>query len=223
MFTDFYRFFYYSILIISAIISIMYFSKVDKTFKWVCILIILTLASELMAKFVVPLNLYKSNNIVYHIFTIVEYFMYTIIYKMFFKNKKWDAILLICFVSLTIAAIFNTIFFQPFHVTPTNIMLAESVLLVFLSLSLFIRIRAIAAFDNILKEGIFWFNSVVLFYYSFNILVWGFHNIMIYQLEEPPKIVYDILLLFSGLLYIAYTTSIVLNHFSTKKLQVKYE
>jgi hypothetical protein len=220
MFTDFYRSFYYGFLIIAAAISLLYFKKVDKTFRWLCLLIILTLISELTAYYISQHHT-KPNNIVYHIFTPVEYFMYAMIYKMFFDDKKWTKILSTSIAFLIGAEILNTFFFQSLEEDPTNIMIAESVLLVFLSLRLFINIRQTPVYENILNEGVFWFNSAVLFYYSFDILVWGLHHIKVYLLKDPPIIIYSINLLFSGFLYIVYAASILLNYSSLNKIARK--
>ena len=208
MFTDFYRAFYYSVLIIAAAIGLLYIAKVDKAFRWICLLLILTTISELVARYFK--SHHENNNIVYVIFTPVEYFVYAMIYKMFFDDKKWTKILFISVAGLIFLELINTIFFQPISETPTNIMDIESVLLVILSLKLFISIREKPVFDNILKEGVFWFNSAVLFYYSFDILFWGFHN-LVFRLENPPAIIYNSLLLFSGFLYLVFALAVLLN------------
>lgn len=215
MFTDFYRAFYYSFLIIAAVISLLYFKKVDKTFRSVCLLTILTLISELIAKYFSFHR--KPNGIVYIIFTPVEYFIYVVIYKTFFDEKKWAKILFISVACLVFAEVVNIIFFQPANEAPTNIMNIESVLLVILSLKLFINIREKPVYENVLNEGVFWFNSAVLIYYSFDILFWGFHNI-VFRLSNPPTIIYNGLLLFSGLLYIVYAVSVLLNFNSVNKI-----
>src|ERR1700733_4177780 len=90
---DFYSVFYYSVLIIGATICMICFNKVDRPFKWLCVLIILTLSSELIAGYFSFHH--KNNGIVYIIFTPIEYFMYVMIYKMFFDDKKWEKILFI--------------------------------------------------------------------------------------------------------------------------------
>ena len=138
------------------------------------------------------------------------------VYKTFSNDKKWTRILFVSVACLVFLEVVNTIFFQHTNETPTNIMDIESVLLVILSLKLFIDIRKKPVYENVLNEGVFWFNSAVLFYYSFNILFWGFHNI-VFRLSNPPSIIYNGLLLFSGLLYIIYAGSILLNFSAVKK------
>ncbi len=222
MFIDFYHSFYYSLLIMASVISLLFFKRADKTFKWLAVLIMLTLISELVAKYI-SFSLHRSNAVVYHIFTPVEYFLYACIYKNFRHSKKWDRILVVSIGLLVGIEILNTIFFQPLQASDTNTMIVESVFLVFLSLNLFIKISESPVYKNLLKEGVFWFNCAVLCYYSFNILIWGFHSIKVYQLKYPPRIIYDINLLFSGLLYISYVTSILLNAAYKRKFTTSYE
>lgn len=220
MFSDFYHVFYYVLLITVSLLCLFLFANAQKPFKLLSILIVCTLLSELTAKYV-AFVLYKSNSIVYHFFVPVEFFIYVLIYKQFFSETKWNRVLWICFAVLVLAEILNTIFLQPFKVTSTNILLLESLLLVFFSLSLFIKIRETAEYEDLLKEGVFWFNSAVLFYYAFSILAWGFHSIKVYQLENPPMLIYNFLLVFSGLMYAVYVLAISINSINAKKHTLK--
>jgi hypothetical protein len=212
MFSDFYHTFYYLLLFTGVLVSILLFNRLESPFKWLAILLILTLVSESIAKYISS-SLGKPNNIVYHIFTIIEYILYAVIYSQLFRNSGWRRILIISVFILITAEIINVLFFQPLYVDNTNTMILESIFLIIISLSLFNKIRADMEYNNILQEGIFWFNSAVLFYYSFDILIWGFHSIKVYRLENPPTLVYSINLLISGFLYLFYTIAIFLNFY----------
>ena len=218
MFRDFYHAFYYSLLIAASLSCLFLFRHAQKPFRLLAALTVLTLLSELIAKYV-AFVLHRPNNIVYYFFTPVEFFFYVLIYKQFFSNKKWNYILWICFAFFVLAEILNTIFYQPLSVTNTNIFLLESILLIIFSLNLFIKIRESAYYENLLKEGVFWFNSAVLFYYAFSILVWGFHSIKVYYLKNPPLFIYNFLLIFSGLLYAIYAFAVGINSITSKKSQ----
>lgn len=217
MFNDFYHGFYYSLLIASALMMVIFIKSSQRPFRMLAVLVILTLLSEITARYV-SYGLHTSNNIVYHFFTPVEFTFYVLIYRDFFRSKKWDIILWSCLIFFILAEIFNTIFFQPLSVTNTNTFLLESVLLIIFSLSLFIRIRETAQYENLLQEGVFWFNCAVLLYYAMSLLVWGFHSIKVYQLKNPPMIIYNFLLICSGLLYTTYTIAVSLNFASQKQL-----
>ena len=217
MFSDFYHAFYYIELMIAALIGFLFFTKVETPFRWMAALVIITLASELTAKYV-AFQLHESNSIVYHIFSPIEYSIYVQIFRLFLKHRKWESMLWLSAAALFAFEIVNTILFQPLSETNTNVMIAESVLLVLLSLLLFNRIREIPGYESIATEGVFWFNSAVLCYYSFNVLIWGFHSLKVYLLANPPRIIYDFNLLLSGLLYMAYAVSILLDFRSQNKI-----
>lgn len=218
MFTDFYHSFYYVLLLFGALTSLVFIYRIDFSFKLLAVLIILTLTSELTAKYI-SFSLRKDNNIVYHFFTLVEYVFYSLIYASFFNSKKWNYILAAFVIFLMTAELVNALYFQPLSSSNTNTTILESVLLIFLSLSLFNKIREDSNYKNILKESIFWFNCAVLIYYPFNILIWGFHSIKVYQLKNPPILIYYINLLFSGLLYLVFSLSIIINFIHRNKLK----
>ena len=210
MFSDFYHIFYYSSLILAGLTSLVFIKKIDLPFRLLGGLIIVTLGSELIAKYISG-NLGRDNSIVYHVFTIVEYIFYSLIYASFFKNRRWDRILIAMVIFLLAIEVLNIIFFQSIFDSDTNTVLLESVLLIFLSLFLFDKIRESNDYKNILKENIFWFNCAVLVYYPFNVLIWGFHSIKVYQLKDPPILIYYINFIFSGMLYLFYSLLIIRN------------
>ena len=207
---DFYDIFYYGCLLLSAITGLWYVHKVDREFKWLAILMLLTLISEMIAKYI-AFGLNKPNNVVYHIFTPIEYTVYVIIFQGFLEHKKWNKLLWLSAIGLIFIEIINTIYFQPLDEMNTNVLIPESVFLVFLSLMLFLKIRETPSPENLLRAGVFWFNSAVLCYYAFSILVWGFHNMKVYLLDDPPKFIYDLLLVLSGFLYLTFSLAILLN------------
>lgn len=221
MFSEFYHSLYYGTLILAACVSLLLFHKAAPPFRWLAVLIIITLASEFTAKYLS--DRFGNNSIVYHIFTPIEYFFYANIFYRFFKRKKWNGFLISSVAVLILLEFLNTKFLQSIHVDNTNIMIFENILLVFLSLMLFVSIRTSHNSENILLEGVFWFNSMVLIYYTFNILISGFHSFEVYQFHNPPMVIYQINLLMSALLYLVYTLSIVLNVVHQRKFSPVYE
>ena len=212
---DFYRGFYYSILFVAVIISLIHFRHVGKAFKWISLLLIITLISDLIASYVYFAFRYPKN-IIYHFFTPIEYFIYASAYVAFLNNKKWNRILMISVAVFVGVEILNTLFLQPLKKFPSNIFIVEDLLLVYLSLILFSRMRSMKLSNNLLKEGIFWFNSSVLFYCSLDILISGLLNLVISP-QRVPGFILNILLLFNGLLYACFAISIILNaNFSRK-------
>lgn len=221
MFSEFYQSCYYGALFFAACASLLLFYKADPAFRWLGLLVIITLLSECTAKYIG--NRFSNNSIVYHIFTPIEYFFYAIIFSRFFKHKKWNAFLISSVVLLVLLEFLNAKYLQPLQVDNTNTMMLENILLVFLSLMLFVNIRTSYNSGNILLEGVFWFNSIVLIYYTFNILITGFQGLKVYQFKDPPMIIFDINLLLSALLYIIYAIAIILNVVHKRKPLIVHE
>lgn len=216
MFNDFFHAFYYSSLFATFLLSLLFLKRLPGAYRWLAYLIILTVASEMVAKYM-AFFVQPNNNAVYHFFTPLEFAVYCVIYAKLLNRHNWNIILAVAVLAIISFEILNTIFFQQLSETNTNSILLESVAVVFLSLALFVKIREQDYYENLLKEPVFWFNSAVLFYYSFNILIWGFHSIKVYQLKNPPQLMYDILLLFSGLLYFTYGFALILHIIFLKK------
>lgn len=210
--------FYYLVLFLSAVFVVSNIQKSKKAFFSLSLLIVVTACSEIVAK-VFSYVTEISNSAVYHIFTPVEYIIFTCMYWQLLTGRTWKTLLVISCIFLCVAEVLNTIFFQPLAVSNTNIMILESVFLVFFSLILFAEIKDYMPYENLLAEGVFWLNSAVLIYYAFNILVWGFHSVKIYTLENPPVLIYRINLLFSAFLYLIYVYSIRLSLRATRNYE----
>ena len=141
----------------------------------------------------------------------VEYTLYVVIVNAFLRHKKLSIYLWLSAVGLALFEIINTLYAQPLRVSNTNSIIMEGTLLVILALMLFLKIRQTFTQQNILRRGVFWIASAMLCYYACSIFIWGFHNMKVYLLDNPPHIIYDINLLLSGLLYLTYTIAIVIN------------
>ena len=216
VFQDIFHTFYYVSLITAAFITIIFWKKVGKAVKYISILILITLISEFVAKYF-SFKLKISNNIVYHFFVIIEYGLYCLIFHLNLRSALTTKFLVISLVVLIIGEITNTIFFQPLETTNTNILILEALFLVFFSLLLFKKLSENIEMDSLFPQSVFWFNTGILIYYSFNVLIWGFHSFKVYRLERPPIIIYDINLLLSGLLYLLFSVAIVLDYQSIKR------
>lgn len=208
MTADFYDIFYYCSLVLSVVVSCFLFRKADEGFRWLTVLLIITLINESVAKYV-AYGLHQSNGIVYHIFTPIEYTLYVIIVSKFLRHKKLNILLWLSALGLILFEIVDTHIFQSIQLN--NAMIAESTLLVILSLILFLKIRQTPSKENIINRGVFWFASAMLCYYAFNILIWGFHNMKVYLLDNPPQIIYDFNMILSGILYLTFTIAIILH------------
>lgn len=111
MFSDFYHSFYYVSLIISALTSVFLIKKVDAPNFFIAILILATLVSESVAKYI-SFYLKENSNIVYHVFVVVEYGLYCLIFSKLFVQLVFQRWLVVSFVLLFIGEVINTVFFS---------------------------------------------------------------------------------------------------------------
>jgi hypothetical protein len=210
MFNDFFDSFYYGTLIVSSVCCLLLIGKIQKQYVLLSLLIWLTLTNELLAYFASYTK--NGNAIVYNLFTPVEFFLYAYIFNNFFLNKRWTIIVVSCFILLICQEVVGALFVHSIihdQFVDTNIL--ENVLLVFLSLGLFLKIRTTFIFQNLLLEGIFWFNSAVLFYYGYNVIFWSLFGL------TQNEAVDNINFVLSSILYILYTFSIFLNYLKVKR------
>lgn len=207
MFNTFYQGFYYSCLMLASVVAIALYKRLPKPFALLAALIVLTFANEASGKYLTSLRINK--NFLYHIFAVVEFFMFTLIYKHWFKDARWNGRLLLLVFILLLAEVLNTIFLQPFSVQNTNIFILENLFLVFLSLCLFDKMRDSPADVNILTEGVFWANSAVFIFYTYNIVTSSLHNLKVYN--SNIYISYYVNFILSGCLYLTFGVALMLS------------
>ncbi len=201
---------YYFVLISGILISIYSYKKNSKVFKLLIKLIAITFFTEMTAILIV--KYLPTNSYVFQIFTPLEYYFYTKIFSAFIKAEKLKKLISLSFYIFLIISLLNIIFLQPLSTSNTNTIILECYLIVVMSLLLFIDIRNNLEYHNILKEEVFWFNSAVFIFYSINIIIWGLRSLKVYNLKNPPEIVYNQLLWFLCIiLYSVFTISIVKN------------
>lgn len=110
----------------------------------------------------------KNNMPFIHVFVIINIvFFCAIYYKAFIADFAKKLTLILCGLSLAI-----TLFFlKNIRQYPTEANTASSIAFILLSLVYFYQLLNRQEFVHIEKQGLFWFNAAVLFYFSINIFV----------------------------------------------------
>jgi len=166
-----------SLLIVSAIGVIRYkvLSTPFKLLTWSTIAIFVKNIAAVIVN-----HKYKTNAPVLHIEALTEYIFYALIYYYLFTNpilKKW---IIISIVVITVFAIFNALYLEPFKsVFPTNVNLPTLALLAILSLLLFRQMLFYPLKTPILKQGVFWYNTAIIFQATTTFMALGFSNIQV--------------------------------------------
>jgi hypothetical protein len=118
-----------------------------------------------------------TNAPVLHIENLIEFVFYAFIYYCFFTNKILKITILTSIAVITIFAVVNAFIFQPFlKVFPTNVTLPTLVILTILSLLLFRQMLLFPLKTPLLNQGIFWYNTAILFYSTTQFLINGLSN-----------------------------------------------
>ena len=155
--------FYGLLLIIVSIIGVVRYKRLTTPFKILSVLIFLTLLLETLSK--VCAIKYKNNIPVAHVTGIIEYLFYSLIYYFLFKNKLTRASILVALLIFIVLSVINSIFIQPYYSDfPSNMVIPSEIAYTIFSLLLFKQMLLYPLPVNIVKQGIFWFNTAILFF-----------------------------------------------------------
>jgi len=126
------------------------------------------------------LKLRTFNNLfLMHLFDMMAVIFFTVIYfKAFYKSILKKITLILGIVALSFM-LYNSIFIEGLLVYPSVSNTVLSVFLIVLSLMYFYQLLSRQEFMYIEKQGLFWINSGVLFYYSITIFLFMLYNKMI--------------------------------------------
>ena len=148
---------------IAALVGMVRYKKLTMPFKILSIYLVLVFIQEIVNKFYIILH--KNNYIIMHAGTLIKCVSLSIIYYYLFQKKTAKTISGILTSLLTVFILINAFVFEPFDSTfPSNALTADDVVFVIISLLLFKQMLQYAVQVNIYKQGIFWFNSAVLFF-----------------------------------------------------------
>jgi hypothetical protein len=121
---------------------------------------------------------YKNNAPILHLEAITEFIFYAFTYYYLFTNQRIKKTISILIIIITVFAVINALFLQPFNkVFPTYINVPSLALLVVFSLLLFKEMLLYPSKTPILKQSVFWFNTAIIFYSTTMFLTLGLSNI----------------------------------------------
>ncbi len=208
------RYIYLLTLVICIIVGFLKSKSLEKPYLNLWFLLIFTFINEVIST---ALNNYKLNvNIQLHFFTVFEYYIYTRIYIAIFNDLAIKRLLNISVIILFVLQLINSLYFQPLIESNTNVLLIESLFLVFISLLYFNKIAKNILTDNILKSEAFWLNSFIFIFYSYNINIWGLHSLKVYKWLNPPFYIYDIMMGLCIIMYIVFGIILMINKKTTQ-------
>ena len=166
---------YLIVLLITWIMGLYNFKKLSSPYRVLTIFILVTFISELTTR--IFIKEYRNSCPPYHIYQPLQYFFITTFY--FHYLKKSRAIICWSWVAFIIFSMINTSLMQDVWMVPTNAMLPSNIIYVLCSLLLFKNMLQHTEEKQLLRQGLFWYNTSTLILYTFNFFCWSFFNFLL--------------------------------------------
>ena len=180
------------------VIAFLYnYRRLDKILKIVGAYFIIAAIFDAILRFCPYLGV-QNNLPIVHIFVIVNIAFFGLIYYKAFFNREIKILTLILIIGALIIAIYFT---KNLRSYPSESNTASSIVFIILSLIYFYQLLNRQEFIHIEKQGLFWFNAGVLFYFSINIFLFMLFDKI--PVDEQPSyfIINNITNIIANLLY----------------------
>ncbi len=161
---------YQLILLLTALIGLIHYKKMDKASKVIFGIITLTFFSEAIA--FASAIIYKNNLLIYHLFNPIQFYIICYYFNVTIDGFKTNNIGIFLGCAGLVYSIINTLFFQnPFSEMNTNFLIPESILIIAMSLYSFYELLASDIYD-VYSNTRFWFSAFLLTFWSFTFCYW---------------------------------------------------
>jgi len=194
---------YLCIVLISFLIGIVKFSKLNVAYKLVTFLLVYTFFSEIGSRILAAQI--KNSSPIYHLYIPVQFcFLYLSYLFLFGIRNKLSLILIPSLFFLF--SILNLLFLQNRFRFPSNTILISSCFFIIMALLFFRKMLNSINYESIFKQDIFWFNSSILISFTISFLFWGFYNYLLsHKISTKPisTIVYVINIICYSMLGVA--------------------
>ncbi|MFI5160211.1 MAG: hypothetical protein ACHQHN_02995 [Sphingobacteriales bacterium] len=150
------------------VIAFLYnYKHLDKTFKIIAAFFIVAVLFDIVLRLWTAWGI-GNNYPVIHVFVIINIIFFGLIYyKAFFIKKVKRLTIILSAIAFLIAVYFT----KNLNDYPSEGNTASSIVFIILSLIYFYQLLSRQEFVLIEKQGLFWFNAGVLFYFSINIFL----------------------------------------------------
>lgn len=155
------------------------YRRLDRILRLMAIFCMLSVIPDSFGLIISYLKLRHYNNLfLFHLFDMMAVIFFTLIYQQAFYKSVFKKMTLIFGITSLAAMIFNVIFIESIQSYPSVSNTILSILLIVLSLVYFYDMLSRQEFTYIEKQGMFWINSGVLFYYAITIFLFMLYKKM---------------------------------------------
>lgn len=144
------------------------YKQLDGVLKLFVVFCIVSVAFDLLDMVLAFLKM-QNNSPLLHLYILVSVLFYTVIYYKVFYKAVFKKIALLLGTITLIAMVCSAIFIQYIWTYPSISNTVLSLLMIVLSLTYFYQLLTLQEFVHIDKQGMFWINAGILFYFSINI------------------------------------------------------
>jgi hypothetical protein len=195
---------YFGLLIICLFCYIITFRKTEKYKKPVIAILLLWLVTTSVAIYLSMYAGIKNNLFIFHIATPVEYVLLILLYRYFIVNATAKKIFAVSIPVFVAASIIFSIFIQPPVVNNSYITIAESIIIIFVSLLFLREILLLQQIKVLHQFPMFWISVAILFYYTGTLIIEGMLNYLISHSLELARRVYRMSYFMKYLLFILF-------------------
>lgn len=184
--------------ILPVIAALYNYRYLDKVLKIAAAFFLVSAVFDLVLQLVVRMGINNNHPLIY-IFIIVSVLFFAAIYFYASFNPKFKKAILILSAIVLLIILFNVIFIESIWDYPSLSITVLGVLLIFFSLMYFYQLLNRQEFIHIEKQGLFWINTGVLFYFSINLFLFMlFRQILLrhpeyYMIHDVTNIIANIL------------------------------
>jgi len=188
--------------IIPVIAALFNYKHLDKIMKIVAAFFLVSALSDLTLGLMAYRNVYNNYPVI-HVFILLSVLFFGAIYYYAFFNPALKNAILILAIVVALFCIINSIFIEGIWGYPSISNTVVGIFLIIISLAYFHQLLSRQEFVHIEKQGLFWINAGVLFYYSLNIFLF-----MLFTRIERAHLgdfymIHNIVNIFANLLYSA--------------------
>jgi hypothetical protein len=194
-------------LIAILIIALSFKSKLDWPYLAIGALVFMTIISESLST--ISAHQIKSNSAIFHLFTAVEFSLFSLIYYLLLKNPKFKTLVFVCVFLFAGFVVLNALYFQPVSQMPFNNNMLASVLLMTYAFLLFLEMINLEIKNSLFALPSFWFNSGILIFNTAMLIFWGIYHLV--QFNPNNGILHIAMWLLNLIFYAFIGISIYLN------------
>jgi hypothetical protein len=156
-----------------VIVALFNYKHLDKALKIAALFFLVSTIFDWLLELtkIAPAIGMVNNYPLLHLFTVVSIIFFAAIYYYAFFNPVVKRTVLILSAVALLLVSFNSIFIEGIWEYPSSSITVLCVLNIFLSLAYFYQLLTRQEFIHIEKQGLFWINAGVLFYFSINIFL----------------------------------------------------